>query len=280
MTKEELEQILGNEETIKSILSHLTANGYVVRNQEEEKTFIENYEKNVLPNKVGEGIGERVKEIATRYEQELLEITGMNKEPNEKYYDFQKRVFKQLTESNGQSKELIDQLNLYKEKVGQLDQALNQERESKKQEILSFKNQSLLDNALTNINIAYPSHLTTDEDKKAYRKTFETMVKNDFISKYKPTDANGEVAYYEGESLLFDTATAKHLTPLDIIKRSYSTFIAPESEPPKGMGSGQQPKAPSVGKMSRTEYFEYADKQGIVTGSKSWYDGYAEVVQE
>lgn len=280
MTKEELDNLFSNSENIGAIVSFLSTNGYVVRNQDEEKSFLENYEKNVLPTKVGESIGERVKEIATRYEQELSEITGMTKEPNEKYYDFQKRVFKNLVDSSGQSKDVIDQLNLYKEKVSQLDQALNQEKESKKQEILSFKNKSLLENALSSINIAYPSHLTTEESKKAYRSTFENMVKNDFLNKYKPSDANGDIAYYDGDTLLFDTNTAKHLSPLDIIKRSYGTFIAPEVEEPKGMGSTPPQSTPRVGKMSREEYFDHAEKQGIVTGSKSWYDGYAEMVQE
>ena len=279
MTIEEIEQELStNADLLKGVIGLVSQKGFIVRNQDEEKSFIENYEKNIIPQKVSASIGERVKEIATRYEQELTEITGLSKEPNEKYYDFQKRVISDLQNKGGEgSKDLIAQLNLYKDKVAQLDQSLQQEKESKKNEILSFKNQSLLDSALQGLNLAIPAHLTTEEEKAQFKKTFENMVKNDFQSKYKPADVDGQLAYYEGEQLMFDTTTAKHLTPADIIKKSYGAFISPDVQQPKGMGLGTQTPTPKVGKMTKEEYFAYADEKGITTGSKAWYDGYTEL---
>jgi len=280
MTIEEIEQaIAAKPELLMGVIGLASKNGYVVRSQDEEKSFIETYEKNVLPQKVSANIGEQIKEMATRYEQELTEITGLNKEQNEKYYDFQKRVFRSLNEK-GADKGSLDQLELYKQKVSELTQALTQKDESSKNEILSVKNQYLLDTALANLNVAIPAHLTTDEEKASYKKTFETMVKNDFMNKYKPTDVNGTLAYYEGEQLMFDTKTAQHLSPSDIIKKSYGAFIAPEQQPQKGMGISEPTPKPNVGKMTREEYYSYADSKGIVTGSAEWVKGASEMISQ
>ena len=92
-------------------------------------------------------------------------------------------------------------------------------------------------------------------EKAQFKKTFENMVKNDFQSKYKPADVDGQLAYYEGEQLMFDTTTAKHLTPADIIKKSYGAFISPDVQQPKGMGLGTQTPTPKVGKMTKEEYY-------------------------
>ena len=280
MTIEEIEQeVSANPDLLKGVVGLVSQKGFVVRSQDEEKSYIENYDKNVIPQKVSAAIGSRVEEIATRYEQDLIELTGMQKEQGEKYFNFQKRVFSTLQNKDGEAnKNLVDQINLYKEKVSQLETGLKQEQEGRKNEILTFKNQTLLDSALQGINLAIPSHLSTDEEKLQYKKTFENMVRNDFERNFKPKDIDGNIAYYQGDDLLFDTTTAKHLTPSDIIKKNYGTFIAPETTTPKGMGLGTNPQAPKVGKMTKDEYFKYADDKGMITGSKEWYSEYTALV--
>jgi len=280
MTIEEIEQEIANSpDLLTGVVGLINKKGFVVRSQDEEKSYIENYERNVIPNKVSASIGDKVKEIATRYEQDLLEITGLQKEPTEKYYDFQKRVFNEL-KTKGVDKSSLDQLELYKGKVSELQQALTAKEESAKNEILSFKAQSLLDSALANFNIAFPAHLTTDEEKNAYKKSIQSMVVSDLKTKITPKDNNGEIALYEGDTLHFDIKTGKNLSYLDVIKKHYGAFHAPEQEAPRGMGTNPPPPKPNIGKMTRDEYYAYADSKGITTGSEAWYKGASEMIEQ
>ena len=170
-------------------------------------------------------------------------------------------------------------MELYKGKVSELQKALDDKEESTKNAILSFKAQSNLETALANFNIAFPSHLTTDEEKGAYKKSIQSMIVNDLKNKITPKDHDGDIALYEGDTLHFDTKTGKNLSYLDVIKKHYGAFHAPQQEAPKGMGTNPPTPKPNVGKMTREEYYEYADSKGIVAGSQEWYKGAAEMVE-
>lgn len=284
MTLEEITTALtADEALLTGVVSELKTKGYSIRNSDEEKLFLENYEKNVLPSRVESEVETRIKarvsELASGVEKDIFDVSGIVKEPNEKYYEYTKRVLNTLKETKGSDTEslLKDRLKLYEEKANELEQKLVAEQESKKTEILGFKKKTLIDSALKEINIAYPSHITSDEQKQEYKKSIERLVLNDFETRFMAKDNNGEVVFYEGESPLLDTSTNMYLKPSDIISKNYSHFVAPKEQPKGGLG-GEQQKPSSVGKMTEEQFDLYASEKGLVLGSKEYSTAYFESV--
>lgn len=283
MTLEEIVTAVNADQTLLTgVVGELKTKGYLVRNAEEEKVFLENFEKNVLPSKVETEVEARIKarvsELASGVEKDILDTTGIAKEPNEKYYEYTKRVLNTLKETKGSDSDnlLKDRLKLYEDKTVALEQQLLQEQESKKSELLGFKKKTLIDSALKDINIAYPTHITSDEQKSEYKKSIERLVLNDFDTRFMAKDNNGEVVFYDGENPLLDTTTNSYLNPSSIIERSYGHFIAPKEQPKGGLGGTQAPS--SVGKMTSEQFDAYASEKGFMLGSREYSAAYFENV--
>jgi hypothetical protein len=283
MTLEEITTALADQALLTGVVSELKTKGYSIRNSDEEKLFLENYEKNVLPSKVESEVETRIKarvsELASGVEKDIFEVSGIVKEPNEKYYEYTKRVLNTLKETKGSDTEnlLKDRLKLYEEKANELEQKLATEQESKKTEILGFKKKTLIDSALKEINVAYPSHITTDEQKQEYKKSIERLVLNDFETRFMAKDNNGDVVFYEGESPLLDTSTNTYLKPNEIISKNYSHFVAPKEQPKGGLG-GEPQKPSNLGKMTEEQFDSYASEKGYMLGSKEYSTAYFENV--
>lgn len=284
MTLEEIKAAIeADKELLTGVVSILKEGGNVVRTADEEKSFLENYEKNVLPQKIESGVEEKIKarvsEIATRVEQDFLDASGIPKNEGEKYYEYIKRGAATLKETKGSDSEqlLKDRLKLYEDKAKDLETKLTEQVEGEKTRILDFKKNSLVGDALRGLDISYPSHITTEEAKADYRGMIERTIMSDFQSKFVAKDNEGEVVFYEGEKPLLDTATNKYLNPRSIIEKNFGIFIAPKQETKGGLG--EQPKgAASVGKMTSEQYDNYASQKGWVLGSREYGQGYQENV--
>lgn len=284
MTLEELKAaIMADKDLLTGVVGILKEGGNVVRTADEEKSFLENYEKNVLPQKIESGVEEKIKvrvsEIASRVEQDFLEASGIPKNEGEKYYEYIKRGASTLKESKGSDTEqlLKDRLKLYEEKAVDLEKKLTEQVEGEKTRILDFKKNSIVGEALRGLDISYPSHITTDEAKSDYRSMIERTIQGDFQSRFLAKDNEGEVVFYEGESPLLDTATNKYLSPKAIIEKNFGIFIAPKQEQKGGLGEKPNTAA-AVGKMTSEQYDSYAESKGWVLGSKEYGTGYQENV--
>jgi hypothetical protein len=273
MTLDELKPLLADQELLTGVVGVLKEKGLVVRTTQEDAEFISNFEKNALPSKIEAGVEEKIKtrisEVATAIEKDIFDSSGVPKNDGEKYYDYAKRVVGSLKENKGGDTEklLRDRLAIFEPKVQELEQQLREKDELAKAEILNFKKSTLIDSATSNLPIAYPAHLTTDEAKLEYKKTFERIVRSDFETKYKAIDNNGEVVFYEGDKPLLDASNA-YQKPEAIIRSNYSYFIAPEQQQKGGVPpiNGK----PQVGKMSDSEFDAFAQQKGLAVGSREW----------
>jgi hypothetical protein len=282
MTLDELKPLLANQELLTGVVGILKEQGLVVRTTQEDAEFISNFEKNALPSKIEAGVEEKIKsrisEVATAIEKDVLESSDIPKKEGEKYYDYVKRVVGSLRENKGGDTEklLRDRLAIFEPKVQELEQQLKEKDELVKSEILNFKKSTLIDSATSNLPIAYPAHLTTDEAKLEYKKTFERIVRSDFETKYKAIDNNGEIVFYEGDKPLLDASNA-YQKPEAIIRNNYSYFIAPDQQPKGGVPpvGGQQQQ---VGKMTDAQFDEYAQQKGLAVGSRDWAKARSESV--
>ena len=282
MTLEEIKSALADKDILVGVTGMLKEQGLIVRTSDEEKSFMENYEKNVLPSKIEAGVEEKIKsrvsEFATRIEQDVFESSGIPKNEGEKYYDYQKRIIGELKGKPSDSEQILkDQLKIYQDKTKELSDKLTLAEESKKTEILDFKKKTVIGEAVRNINVSYPANITTEEQKAEYRQMIERTILNDFQSRFTAKESGDDIVFYEGDTPLLDTTTNKYLNPSSIIERNFGVFIAPKQEPRGGLG-GEQSKASTVGKMSAEQFDQYASDKGLVLGSKAYAQSYTEMV--
>jgi membrane-associated HD superfamily phosphohydrolase len=86
------------EEAVKA----LESKGYVVRTVDQENEYIS--------NRLKDEIGNKVKEIHSRYDQDIKELTGYEKQDNEKTYDLLKRAVGELSNEKKSLAEKLEQL--------------------------------------------------------------------------------------------------------------------------------------------------------------------------
>lgn len=283
MTLEELKSALADQELSTGVVGILKEKGFVVRTADDDKLFMDNYEKNILPQRVESEVESKIKsrvsEIASRVEQDFFEASGIPKTEGEKYYEYIKRGLGILKEHKGSDAEglLKDQLKVYQEKTKELSEMLTTVEESKKTELLDFKKKMYVSEAVKNLNISYPLHITTDEAKAEYRSMIERTIIGDFQSKFVAKENGDSLAFYEGDNALLDTTTNSFLSPSAIIERNFGVFLAPKSEPKGGLGVGVQ-KPSNVGRLTSEQFDQYASEKGYVLGSREYGKAYSEMV--
>jgi len=100
------------EDSIKVIQESDSAE-FEVFTTEDHKTFLENYEKDAVDKK----LKDRVSEIHLQYDNDLFEITGKRKAPNQKTYNFLKEIVSDYQEKAKGAPELQAKIDELKESI-------------------------------------------------------------------------------------------------------------------------------------------------------------------
>jgi hypothetical protein len=111
---------LSKEEVIQKLEAAPEAK-FVIRTEDEDKSFIENFKQ----SEVEKLLGERVSELHSRYDADILEVTGLRKDPKEKTYEFNKRVMK----------EYLGKISAYEKKIEELSKGHNPKNDDKIKEL-------------------------------------------------------------------------------------------------------------------------------------------------
>jgi hypothetical protein len=82
------------EDIVKKLETDKGDTDFVLRTSDEEKTFLDNYKKSVVETE----LDPQVAKIHNQYDEDLFDIFGDRKKPNEKTYSFMKTKFKGLKE--------------------------------------------------------------------------------------------------------------------------------------------------------------------------------------
>lgn len=107
VNKEELAKDLETPEYQELVKTKLTEKKFVVRDEASDKTYLENYKKDVLEKE----IGPRIAEVHTLYDKDIKELFGVDRTQDEKSYDYLKRAAKgKLTGLEQKITELTDQI--------------------------------------------------------------------------------------------------------------------------------------------------------------------------
>lgn len=273
----------------EDVLTVLKADG-VYRTKEEEETFLSNYEKTIIPQKVDAEIGNKIRETYDRLDKDIEEVTGLKKGPHEKTYEFNKRVLAKLkadaAAGTGGDEVLRQQLEAaQKELETRKDYVPKSELEKLQAQYFTKDVNARIQAALGRHQIATPAHITDDAAKKQFADSQSRFIAGDFLARFTAkADAEGNLTFFEGDKLLTDSKTAKPLTEAEIIEKHYGAYFVPVKTPGKGAGSGSgsgNDSDPAESDLkTKADVNEYLDKKGLVIGDRKRNEEYKRILAE
>lgn len=95
--------------------------------------------ENILENGVSEQIGDKISALHTQYDNDIFEITGLKKEPNQKTYDFNKKVLGDLKADKAEHETLKTKFTELEKTKGKGDKNLADELQQVKDKALLEK---------------------------------------------------------------------------------------------------------------------------------------------
>lgn len=273
----------------EDVLTVLKADG-VYRTKEEEETFLSNYEKTIIPQKVDAEIGNKIRETYDRLDKDIEEVTGLKKGPHEKTYEFNKRVLAKLkadaAAGTGGDNVLRQQLEAaQKELEARKDYVPKSELDKVQSQYFTKDVNARIQSALGRHQIATPAHITDDAAKKQFADSQSRFIAGDFLARFTAkADAEGNLTFFEGDKLLTDSKTAKPLTEAEIIEKHYGAYFVPVKAPGKGAGSGGgsgNDSDPSESDLkTKADVNEFLDKKGLVIGDRKRNEEYKRILAE
>lgn len=273
----------------EDVLTVLKADG-VYRTKEEEETFLSNYEKTIIPQKVDAEIGNKIRETYDRLDKDIEEVTGLKKGPHEKTYEFNKRVLAKLktdaAAGTGGDNVLRQQLEAaQKELETRKDYIPKSELDKLQSQYFTKDVNGRIQAALGRHQIATPAHINDDAAKKQFADSQSRFIAGDFLARFTAkADAEGNLTFFEGDKLLTDSKTAKPLTEAEIIEKHYGAYFVPVKAPGKGAGSGSgsgNDSDPSESDLkTKADVNELLDKKGLVIGDRKRNDEYKRILAE
>lgn len=267
-------QVLGHIEG--PAMNYFTQKGYTVRNKDQETSFLDNYKNQLIEQEMPA----RVKEVHDRYDEDLFNLTGERKQPNEKTYDFLKRKINEIKSSKIEDPVLKEQLLTLQKNLEQ--QTLNHKGELDKIEKDYFTREVklMIRSDLNSVNIAIPAHLKTDEEKQKYVTSQRSMIERDMLENIPAKkDKDGNIVFYEGDKPLTSTSDGKPLKASDIIKERYAFYITAGAQQTTGAGTGGNGGGDQKF-TSKQQVYDSLIAKGLQPNTKVFNDEYGKLVKE
>jgi hypothetical protein len=299
----ELKEKFANDEAFRNelfaevepiVLQTLQTKGYVVRNQDQEKEFLTNYERNQVEPKANQlfeqKIGERIRQVHDQYDKDLLEMTGQRKEVNEKTYDFLKRTYNSRLDET--SKVWQSQVVQLTEKLTARESELEQSKQEFQKQFSSFKVNSTLDSELSRRTIYTPPAITDEDAKARFLSEQKEMMKARLLSKYSYSDTEKGIVFLKPDGTpVLNPKDASTATMTDLLDVEFGAYFV-DATKQGGLGSGGNITSGSTGtkeyelasirtiedRLIKTQKFDdYASKNNLVRGSQAWQQSYKTV---
>jgi hypothetical protein len=130
---------------------------FVIRTEEEDSAFLDNFKQ----SEVDKLLGEKVSELHSRYDADILEVTGLKRDPKEKTYEFNKRLLRDFNSklktyedkiqelSKGGDPKNADRIRELEGVIEQIKSAKEKEVSDAKMEIITYKTRTEFDKALS-----------------------------------------------------------------------------------------------------------------------------------
>lgn len=265
-----------------------TLEDFVVRTADEDKTYLENFKTAEVEKSIAPKIGE----VHSRYDEDIFAVTGLKKRPDEKTYDFNKRVLADLKAKADKHPELEQEIASLKERVGKnADAKLLADLENVRSEFATFKTakESELEKLRKDTEL---------NDRKAVIEAevnsfeFDASIKENVLKVYKQTIINellqnsekrdGQLVFLDdkGNPLRNQAKNLAAYTANEIVAEKMKDVIKQKRNlpgPPKPGDPKQPPKAVPDTVKTKVELSDYLSKEGLIRGSKEYNEAYAEL---
>ena len=265
-----------NDELFKGVVPVLGQKGYIVRTQSDEQSYLDKFKTQVIE----QDIPARIKAVHDQYDNDLFELTGERKAPTEKTYDFVKRKITEIKTSKIEDPVLKEQLQTLQRQLEDKEKVHKKVVDDIESKYFGREIDMLVTSDLSQVNIALPAHLKTDDEKQKYISSQKSLMKKDLLSSFQAKqDNDGNIIFYEGDKQLISNTDGKPLKPLDIIKDKYAFYIAKdEGRQQNGGGTGGNGGQGTF--TTKEEVYKYLETKGIEPLTKQFNDEYAKLVKE
>mgnify|MGYP006921290910 CR=1 FL=1 len=267
-----------NPELINTVKTTLSGKKFIIQDESEHDVFKQNYAQSITRD--------LTKQHAEKLEADVLELTGIVKKPDEKYYEYLKRATK---EALGDRESMKNELTLLKEKgnpnvadkarIEQLEKAIiernneiEQLKTNSKKEVTEVKAMASIENAISSFKSQY---------KKGMPESLVSLAEKNALNNLKAmaqVDDNGNVIFVDKDGKpMVDDKTFKPLSAKDLLANELKDLIETgrkgagtgsgdddQNDPNKGKGKFTQ--LPSEVK-TRVQLTDYLLTLGYVKGS-------------
>lgn len=283
---EEVKAVLGDQFTEANLIEQLTPDfhsklgeTHVIRTKEDDESFVSSQ----VTAGVDAKIGEKIKELHQKYEDDILEVTGLRKKVNEKAYDFNKRILADLktrSEATGGDQMLKDQIATLTESLTTKET----EHATKLTEIqkAAFQKQLKLvvKSEFDGRQIDIPAKITTEEAKQKYISDQKRLLEQDFLNKYTPKEDNdGNIVYYLGDKQQINTTNGQPLSASDLISSEYGSYFSTQATKLGGAGSGKD-GLPANGFTTSEAIYAHLESKGLERFTHAFNTEAAKLIKE
>ncbi len=231
--------------TADAIKAALKGQGIAVRTKEEDTAFVQ--------TQIDEAFGRRNTEIETT----IQEVTGIQKNNGEKYYDFLKRAVSTKTTEittlkakiaelerakpdSEQVRELKEQLETVKAAKETAERAASEELHKVRASAFSDRVDKVLEDAIGKLR---PTWKKMSEDSTENEELIRDLIKirkQKFLEEHTPHDSEGVIVFKGKDGKIIRNTTAGHPEGVDVlIKPLFETMIN-KGHAQGGTGSGDQ----------------------------------------
>jgi hypothetical protein len=269
---------LSKEEVLQKVEAAPEAK-FVIRTEEEERTFLDNYRE----SEVKKEVDPRVSEIYSRLDADILEVTGVRRNPTEKTYEYAKRV---LGDANSKIKvfeQKIQELSStgnpkHDEKIKELESVIERIKEEKHKEIesltkekISFRTKSEIDKALAALQ----------QDPSIPDAARQALVESRVNSLMGQAEWDGDKLVFKKDGeVRRNKQSFEVLSAADILKDELASILKVERRLPGAPIAPDASKAKGVAVLpahitTKVQLTEYLLSQGLKRSSKEYIEAYA-----
>lgn len=215
----------------------LTGLGLRVRTETEEQTLLDSYATTRR--------GEVVSELATNIEKDILEATGIEKKPNEKYYDYLKRATGGIKSELENLKKAGNPTAAATARITELEallQGKDAEKEKEVNEIRgTFAQRQINDTVTGAINSVKPAFKPLDA---ALLNDVVDARRARFMATYTPEmTQDGSVIFKDKDGKTVNGPDYKPATAEYLVKDFFKDLLAEDKKQPGAGSGGQEPGA-------------------------------------
>jgi hypothetical protein len=253
---------------------------FVIRTTEEDTAFLENFKQ----SEIEKSLGEKVNELHSRYDSDILEVTGLRKDPKEKTYEFNKRILKDTLSKVSAYEKRIEELSKGSgskndEKIRELEAQIVQIIKDKDEAIMAERQEKTTYRTRTEIEkslLKLPQEPTIPE---AARKALIDTTINGLMTSAEWRD-DGLVFKDEKGEVLRNKTTNKPLTPDEILADVLNPILKKDRKLEGVDINSDQTKAKSVTVLpahvtTKVELSKYLASLGWKRESKEYIEAFA-----